>query len=101
VKNHPLLAGVTLPKTGSTGRAGLLMVTKSLLFAGEGYSCQPFFRALDKKTGATLWAMQTPAGPPVGVSMTYFYHGKQYVVVAVEGIVTPRTAAEVVAYAMP
>src|SRR6185436_11929082 len=68
VKNHILLRGVTLPKTGSTGRAGLLMVTKSLLFVGEGYSGQPFFRALDKMSGATLWEMQTPAGPPVGVT---------------------------------
>jgi len=101
VRNNPLLAGVTLPKTGSTGRAGLLMVTKTLLFAGEGYSGQPYFRAFDKKTGTTLWEMQTPAGPPVGVPMTYLYHGKQYVVVAVEGVVTPRTAAELVAYALP
>ena len=101
VKNNPLLRGVTLPKTGSTGRAGLLMVTKTLLFVGEGYTGQPFFRALDKKTGATLWETQTPVGPPVGVPMTYLYKGKQYVVVAVEGDVATKTAAQVVAYALP
>jgi quinoprotein glucose dehydrogenase len=48
VKNHPLLKGVTLPRT-ATGRADLLMVTKSLLFVGEGYSGQPFFRALTRR----------------------------------------------------
>jgi quinoprotein glucose dehydrogenase len=101
VKNHPLLKGVTLPKTGSTGRAGLLMVTKTLLFVGEGYTGQPFFRALDKKTGATIWETQTPVGPPVGVPMTYSYRGKQYVVVAVEGSVSPRASAQIVAYALP
>jgi quinoprotein glucose dehydrogenase len=101
VKNNPLLRGATLPKTGSTGRAGLLMVTKTLLFVGEGYTGQPFFRALDKKTGATIWETQTPVGPPVGVPMTYLYKGKQYVVVAVEGDAPTHTAAQVVAYALP
>jgi quinoprotein glucose dehydrogenase len=101
VKNHPLLRGVTLPKTGSTGRAPLLMVTKTLLFAGEGYNGQPFFRALDKKTGATVWETQTPVGPPTGVPMTYLYQGKQYVVVAVEGNNATRTASQIVAYALP
>ena len=101
VKNHPLLRGVTLPKTGSTGRAALLLVTKTLLFAGEGYNGQPFFRALDKKTGATLWETQTPVGPPTGVPMTYLHQGKQYVVVAVEGNNATRTASQIVAYALP
>src|SRR5688572_16213805 len=101
VKNHPLLRGVTLPKTGSTGRAALLLVTRTLLFAGEGYNGQPFFRALDKKTGATLWEMQTPVGPPTGVPMTYLHQGKQYVVVAVEGNNATRTASQIVAYALP
>jgi quinoprotein glucose dehydrogenase len=101
VKNHALLRGVTLPKTGSTGRAALLMVTKTLLFAGEGYNGQPFFRALDKKTGATIWETRTPVGPPVGVPMTYLYQGKQYVVVAVEGDLATRTAAQLVAYTLP
>jgi quinoprotein glucose dehydrogenase len=101
VKNHALLRGVTLPKTGSTGRAGLILVTKALLFVGEGYSGQPFFRALDKKTGETVWETQTPVGPPVGVPMTYLHQGKQYVVVAVQGNLATRTAAQVVAYALP
>ena len=101
VKNHPLLRGVTVPKTGSTGRAALLLVTKTLLFAGEGYNGEPFFRALDKKTGETIWETQTPVGPPTGVPMTYLYRGKQYVVIAVEGNVATRTAAQLVAFAIP
>ena len=100
VKNHALLKGVTLPKTGSPTRAGIL-VTKTLLFAGEGYQGQPFFRAYDKKTGAILWETQTPVGPQTGLPMTYSHKGKQYIVFAVEGDATTRTAAQVVAYAIP
>ena len=77
IRDHPLLKGLTLPRTGSRSRAGLL-ATSTLLFAGEGWGGQPFFRALDKATGATVWetaiaAVQT--GPPV----TYLHEGRQYV----------------------
>jgi len=77
------------------------ILVADLLFVGEGYTGQPFFRALDKKTGATIWETQTPVGPPVGVPMTYSYRGKQYVLVAVEGSVSPRASAQIVAYALP
>ena len=100
VKNHPLLRGVTLPKTGSPTRAGIL-VTKTLLFAGEGYQGQPFFRAYDKKTGATLWETQTPVGPQTGLPMTYSHRGKQYIAFTVEGDAASRTAAQLVAYVLP
>jgi quinoprotein glucose dehydrogenase len=77
IRNHPLLKGLAVPRTGSRSRAGLL-ATRTLLFAGEGWGGQPFFRALDKATGATLWEMALPAvqtGPP----MTYLHQGRQYV----------------------
>ena len=61
IKNHPLLRGVNLPRTGSQSRAGTL-VTKTLLFAGEGYGGQPMFRAYDKKTGQILWETKIPGG---------------------------------------
>ena len=81
VRDHPLLKGMTLPRTGSRSRAGLL-ATRTLLFAGEGWGGQPFFRALDKATGATVWETAVPAvqtGPP----MTYRHEGRQYVVFTV------------------
>jgi quinoprotein glucose dehydrogenase len=101
VKNHPLLKGVTLPPTGSVGRAPLLMVTKTLLFAGSGYETEPAFRAFDKKTGAMVWEMPTQPGPPTGVPMTYMYKGKQYVVVAVEGNIQAHAATQLMAFALP
>jgi quinoprotein glucose dehydrogenase len=77
IRDHPLLKGVVVPRTGSRSRAGLL-ATKTLLFAGEGWGGQAFFRALDKSTGATVWEAAIPAvqtGPP----MTYLHQGRQYV----------------------
>jgi glucose dehydrogenase len=102
VKNHPLLKGVTIPQTGSVGRAPLLMVTKTLLFAGSGYETNPpQFRAYDKKTGAVIWEVETAPGPPTGVPMTYLYKGKQYVLVAVEGNAATRSATNLIAFAIP
>lgn len=77
IRNHPLLKGVDIPATGSRSRAGLL-TTRTLLFAGEGWGGQPFFRALDKATGQTLWETAIPAmqtGPPT----TYMHEGRQYI----------------------
>jgi quinoprotein glucose dehydrogenase len=78
VRNHPMLKGVSIPRTGSRAKAGLL-VTKTLLFAGEGWGGQPYFRALDKQTGETIWETRIP-GVQTGLPMTYMHDGKQYVV---------------------
>jgi quinoprotein glucose dehydrogenase len=99
VKNHPLLKGVTIPKTGSPSRAGMV-VTKTLLFAGEGYEGQPKFRAYDKKTGAIVWEADIPQSQ-TGLPMTYMHRGKQYVVFAIRGEQATRTAASLVAFALP
>jgi quinoprotein glucose dehydrogenase len=99
VKNHPLLKGVTLPRTGSPSRAGIL-VTKTLLFAGEGYEGQPKFRAYDKKTGAIVWEADIPQSQ-TGLPMTYLHRGKQYIVFSVHGEQATRTAARLVAFALP
>ena len=60
VKNNPLLKGIKLPRTGRADRVGLL-VTKTLLFAGEGAGLYGSmggggnkFRAHDKSTGEIL-----------------------------------------------
>ena len=83
VRNHPLLKGVTLPKTGSPSRAGLL-VTKTLLFAGEGYEGQPKFRAYDKKTGDIVWEADIPQSQN-GITDDVLHRGKQCIVFAVQG----------------
>src|SRR4029434_6403357 len=62
VKNNPATQGVTCPKTGSPSQAGLL-VTKTLLFAGEGSGGQAVFHAYDKATGASGWQAAFPRPP--------------------------------------
>jgi len=94
VKNNPALAGVATPPTGKASRA-VLLVTKTLLFAGEGYGGAPILRAYDKATGAVVAELPLP-GAASSKPMTYMLDGKQYVVLAV-GRDTP---AELVAFAL-
>lgn len=104
VKNHPALRGIDIGNTGRPERAPL-MVTKTLLFAADGagmFNSGPGgggnkFRALDKKTGATIHELTLPANA-TGIPMTYLYQDRQYVIVAVGARGYP---AELVALALP
>jgi quinoprotein glucose dehydrogenase len=103
IKNHKMLQGVTIPRTGRPGRTGI-MLTKTLLFAGErgpldtvdGQTVS-WFRSYDKSTGAIVSEMQIPANV-TNVPMTYMSGGKQYIVVAVAAVGKP---AELLALALP
>ena len=98
VLEHPKLAGVEIPVTGNDDRSGLL-VTKTLLFAGEGagmYGARwggSKLRVLDKTTGELV--AETELGMnQTGVPMTYAINGRQYIVVATGA---PGRAGELVA----
>ncbi len=101
-RDHPALAGVQLPRTGKPTHAGLL-VTKSLLFAGEGwgnvagFEGAPVFRAYDKATGRILAAIDLP-GTQVGPPSTYRVNGRQFIVMMVT---IPGGPGELVALALP
>lgn len=97
VKNNAALKGLTIPKTGSPSQAGIV-VTKNLLFAGEGSGGQAVFHAYDKATGAEIWQTPLP-GPQTSLPMTYVHQGRQYVVVGVRG--TATSGAQLVAFALP
>jgi len=101
-KDNPALEGVELPRTGKPTRAGIV-VTRSLLFAGEGVGTvgnirgDPVFRAHDKQTGEILAEIELPAtqsGPP----STYMLNGRQYIVMMVMDGESP---AELIALALP
>jgi quinoprotein glucose dehydrogenase len=98
VRNHEQLRGVTLPRTGHDDRAGLL-VTKTLLFAGEGAGMfvategGTKFRAHDKATGRILWEGDLGLRQS-GIPMTYAIGGRQYLVVAAGA---PGKAGELIA----
>jgi quinoprotein glucose dehydrogenase len=94
IKNNPALAGLTIAPTGKASRA-VLLVTKTLLFAGEGYGGAPILRAYDKATGGVVAELPLP-GAATAKPMTYMLNGKQYVVLAV-GRDTP---AGLVAFAL-
>jgi quinoprotein glucose dehydrogenase len=103
VKNHPALKGIDIPRTGRAGRIGVL-VTKNLVIAGEGgFNTTPngqrgaMLRAYDKATGADVGAVYMPA-PQTGSPMTYFYNGKQYIVVAISGA---SYTGELIAFKLP
>ena len=104
VKNHPALAGLDIPPTGKAERGGIL-VTKTLVFAGEGSGLfaapretgGPMFRAHDKLTGEVVSELALPANQS-GLPMSYLVDGKQYIVVAVGARNHP---AELVALSLP
>jgi quinoprotein glucose dehydrogenase len=90
ITNHPLLKGLTIPRTGRPGTVGQL-VTKTLLVVGEaGFGPTPngqrgaMLRAYDKASGKDVGAVYMPA-PQGGAPMTYMWRDRQYIVVAVGG----------------
>lgn len=95
VRDHPALAGVELPRTGKSTRAGTL-VTGSLLFAGEGWGGDPWLRAIDKDTGAIIHEVELP-GTQNGHPITYEVAGRQFIVLSVGG---PGQVPELVALAL-
>jgi quinoprotein glucose dehydrogenase len=97
VKNNPALKGLTIPKTGSPSQAGV-MVTKTLVFAGEGAGGQAVLHAYDKATGEEIWQTPLP-GPQVSLPMTYLHNGRQFIVVGARG--TATSGAQLVAFAFP
>jgi quinoprotein glucose dehydrogenase len=97
VKNNPALKGLNIPPTGS-GAQAMLLVTKTLLFSGEGAGGQPVFHAYDKATGQEIWQTAIP-GPTTSLPMTYAVNGRQFVVFGVRG--TATSGAQLIAYALP
>ena len=98
VRNHPLLAGVPLPRTGRPVRVATL-VTPTLLIAAEGgvFTAPSgergaMLRAYDKATGQEIGAVLVP-GPVTGSPMTYDANGRQYIALASRG--------ELLAYSLP
>jgi quinoprotein glucose dehydrogenase len=96
VRDHPFLQGLDIPPTGKATRAGTL-VTRTLLFAGEGWGGDPWLRAIDKATGEVLHEIELP-GTQNGHPITYEVDGRQFIVVSVGG---RGQVPELVALAIP
>jgi quinoprotein glucose dehydrogenase len=98
IKSNPALAGLTIPPTGAQARP-VVLVTKTLLFNGEGYRAAPVLRALDKQTGATIASIALP-GSIGSVPMTYSVNGRQFVAMWVSDQANDLPA-ELVALSLP
>ena len=103
VRNHVLLNGAELPRTGWPGRIGVL-VTKTLAIAGdsaihttESGEVGAMLRAYDKASGEEVGAVFMEA-PQSGSPMTYMVDDMQYIVVAASG---GGQAGRLVAFRVP
>jgi quinoprotein glucose dehydrogenase len=103
IRNHALLKGLTIPRTGRPGFIGTL-VTRTLVIAGEpGLFTTPngqrgaMLRAYDKMTGQEVGSVYLPA-PQTGSPMTYRRDGRQYLIVAIG---SAQYGAEFVAFRLP
>jgi quinoprotein glucose dehydrogenase len=102
IKNHPLLKGLNIPKTGQPGNEGVL-ITKTMVVVGDpavttkdgqrGASV----RAYNKMTGEQIGEVRVPA-PVLGMPMTYSIDGRQYIVVGVSG---GNYTGEYIAFRLP
>jgi quinoprotein glucose dehydrogenase len=103
VRNHPLLKGMNIPKTGQPGSVGI-MITKTLAVAGDPQVTAPpgrqrgaMLRAYNKQTGEQVGEVLMPA-QITGHPMTYRIAGRQYIIVGVSG---GNYTGEYIAYALP
>jgi quinoprotein glucose dehydrogenase len=105
VRNHPLLKGMNIPKTGQAGTSGIgLMATKTLVVMGDPQMTTTpehprgaMLRAYDKSNGNQVGMVLMPA-PQSGSPMTYLAGGRQYIVVAISG---GNYSGEYLAFSLP
>ena len=91
IRNHPLLDGIDVPRTGVANTRIGTLVTKSLVIAGDGglFTNQEgvrgsALRAYDKATGEEVGSVALPV-PATGSPMTYTVGDTQYLVAAIAG----------------
>lgn len=97
VRNHPALQGVELPVTGKRSHANVL-VTRSLLYYGEGRSGDPVFHAIDKATGEEVARIDIPATTNTA-PMSFMHKGRQYILLSIAS--APDNPAELIALVLP
>jgi quinoprotein glucose dehydrogenase len=97
---YPALAKRGITATGTQLFGGGIVTAGGLIFIGA--SKDEKFRAIDKKTGKTVWEYQLPAGG-YATPATYQVDGKQYVVIAVGGggIQHTKAADYYIAFTLP
>ena len=91
-----------LGATGTPNMGGPIVTAGGLIFIGA--TMDHYLRAFDARTGHEAWKARLPASANA-TPMTYVWHGRQYVVVAVggHGMLGNRGAGadQLIAYALP
>ena len=96
---YPELTAKGIPPTGTDLYGGPLVTGSGLIFIAA--TRDERIRAIDKKTGKTLWQAQLPAGGYASPS-TYSVNGKQYLVIACGGgKLNTKSGDQYVAFALP
>ena len=95
-RSIPALAGITLPNTGGIGLHATLLVTKTLLIAGEGWGGSRSSAPTTRRPGLSSARSAIP-GQMGSMPMTYMVNGKQYIAFTVGA---PTDPAELVALAL-
>ncbi len=101
VNNGPFGIHSHLPVTiGTPNNGGPLVTAGGLIFVAA--TTDDKFRAIDIKTGKTVWETDLPAGGQA-TPMTYEVDGKQYVVLVPGGhhFMETKVGDQVIAYALP
>ena len=82
-RDHEALRGLDLAPLGNFEKLGGPLLTKTLLFIGQGMGTYSI-GAYHKETGREVWRMALPAQSHAA-PITYLVDGKQYVVLAIGG----------------
>ena len=82
-RDHDALRGMDLPPLGNYEKGVGPLLTKTLLFIGQGIESNRL-RAFDKDTGYELFEMELPARSS-SAPISYLADGRQYIVLAVGG----------------
>ena len=95
-KDHPLLRGLEhLPDLGDVGQAPGLLVTPGLVFHG---SANRELTARSTADGSILWSGRITGRFSDAAPMTYFYRGRQFVLIGTGDTLEPST---ITAFALP
>jgi len=82
-RRHDVLRGLDLPPLGNYEKSGGPLLTKTLLFIGQGIESKSL-RAFDKDTGYEVFELELPARSS-SAPITYMAAGTQYIVLAIGG----------------
>ena len=79
VLNHPELADMDLPVTGTGSNAAMLVTPTAFIYASEASDGTPMLYFVDKQTGEQIGGIETEERTRYGM-MSYMHEGKQYII---------------------